>query len=217
MSKAKLEPLLEPRQGAQVRLTAPTPWASKTLPTWYPRLPSWPFSLRIHGTRCSSAGRGRGPAARLPWALFCRLLDLLSPAFVSSSLSCASDLVLSWEASHPRSALRSSCWGQTPILCLGPRGRGPNTTHFFSPSLMFFLEVWAPLLGMEEAQGKGGGGCLCRICYRAGAGGQEGWPAGKWVSTAPWRMQGGGQRSVVSGERSRPPCFLVLLGPGHKG
>ena len=130
-SKAKLELLLEPRQGAQVRLTVPTPWASKTLPTWHPHLPSWPFSLRIHGTRCSSAGRGRGPAARLPWAMFCRLLDLCHPLSCPAASLAHLDLVLSWEASYPHSALRSSCWGQTPILCLGPWGRGPNTAHFF--------------------------------------------------------------------------------------
>lgn len=211
MSKAKLEPLLEPRQVAQVgamRLTAPTPWASKTLPAWHPRLPSWPLSLRIHGTRCSSAGRGRGPAAHLPWVLFCRLLDLLSPAFASSRLSCASDSVLSWEASHPCSALRSSCRGQTPILCLGLRGWGPNTTHFFFFSVMNVLSggVGSPSRD-GRGTGKEGGSCLCCICYRAGAWNQEGWPAGKWVSSRS--LEDAGRGSAVSGEC--PPFFLVLL------
>lgn len=155
MSKAKLEPLLEPRQVVQVgatRLTAPTPWASKTLPVWHPRLPSRPFSLRIRGTRCSSSGRGRGPAARLPWVLFCRLLDLLSPASTPNRLSCASDSVLSWEASHPCSALRSSCRGQTPILCLGPQGWGLNTTHFFFFSVM---NVLSGGVGSPSRDGRG--------------------------------------------------------------
>lgn len=80
---------------------------------------------------------------------------------------------------------------------------------------MFFLEVWAPLLGMEEAQGKEGGSCLCCICYRAGAWNQEGWPVGKWVSSCS--LEDAGRGSAVTGEC--PPFFLVpLLGTeGEKG
>lgn len=59
---------------------------------------------------------------------FCRIL---SPASASKGLSCASDFVTSWEASHARSVLCSSCRGQTPFLCLGPWGCGPNTTKIF--------------------------------------------------------------------------------------
>lgn len=86
------------------------------------------------------------------WVLFCRLLpDLLSPASASNGLSCASDLVSSWEASHARSVLCSSCRRQTPILCFGPRGHGLNTTKIF----LSFMNVRSGGLASPSQDGRG--------------------------------------------------------------
>lgn len=113
------------------------------------------------------------------WVLFCRLLpDLLSPASASNGLSCASDLVSSWEASHARSVLCSSCRRQTPILCFGPRGHGLNTTKIFLSFMNVRSGVWPPLPRTEEAQGKEGSSCLRHVCYQAGAWG-PGHPLGE--------------------------------------
>lgn len=74
----------------------------------------------------------RGLAAGLQWLLFCRLWrGLPAPALASNGLSSASDSGESWAASHAHCTLCSSCQGQTPILCLGPRGCGLNTTKTF--------------------------------------------------------------------------------------
>lgn len=133
MSKEKLKLLMAPTKVAQAggtRRTCPLPVASEATPHVAPSS-KLPFLLRTPQEPCGSA-TVRGLAAGVQWVLFCRLWrGLPAPAFASNGLSCASDSVESWAASHTHCTLCSSCQGQTPILCLGPWGCGPNTTKTF--------------------------------------------------------------------------------------
>lgn len=128
MSKGKLKALMAPTQAPQ----AGSREADLPLPSGL-QSPRMAPSFRLRTPQEPRGGSAvRGLAACFQWVFFCRLLgDLPSPAFASSGLSWASDSVESWEASHARSMLCSSCRGQTPILCLSPWGCGPNTTKTF--------------------------------------------------------------------------------------
>lgn len=114
-----------------MRRTCPLPPASQASPPHVAPSSKLPFQLRSPQEPCGSS-TVRGLAAGLQWLLFCRLWrGLPAPALASNGLSSASDSGESWAASHAHCTLCSSCQGQTPILCLGPRGCGLSTTKTF--------------------------------------------------------------------------------------
>lgn len=165
-------------QAGGTRQTCPLPVASEAAPHVAPSS-KLPFLLRTPQEPCGSATGGL--ATGVQWVLFCRLWrGLPAPAFASNGLSCASDSVESWAASHTHCTLCSSCQGQTPILCLGPWGCGPNTTKTF-------FSVMNALSGGLAAPSQDGRGTrqrrkqpLCHICYREERG----------YCPTPWRDRG---------------------------